>query len=191
MRLRDWAKINGYTYHGAYEMYKRGQMPNAYQLPSGTIIIEENKPIKSEYNVVYARSSTRDNASQLLEQQKRLETFCLAKGWVIHKSVKEIASGLNDNRKELTKILESDLPTRIIVEHKDRLTRFGFNYLKLFLNKQGIEIVVVNETKDDETDLMTDFVSIITSMVARLYGLRSKRKTEQLIKQLQEESNDS
>ena len=152
MRLSKWAKEMGFTYHSAYEMYKRGDIPNAYKLPSGSIIVKEEKETnKDEYNIVYARISTRDNENQLLEQQKRIESFCLAKGWVIHKSIKEIGSGLNDNRQQLVKILESNKPTRIIVEHKDRLTRFGFNYLKLLLNRLGTEIIVINETKDNET----------------------------------------
>ncbi len=73
----------------------------------------------------------------------------------------------------------------IVVEHKDRLTRFGFNYIKILLDKSGKTVEVVNEAEDGKQDLMQDFVSIITSFCARLYGLRrSKRKTEQLIKEL-------
>ena len=186
MRLAQWAKINGYSYRGAYDLYKRGQLPNAYALPSGSILVNtEIKPNIQECNIVYARVSTPGRDEELKAQQNRVEQFCQANGWVIHKSVKEIGSGLNDRRKILTNILENEKPTRIIVEHKDRLTRFGFNYLKVLLHKQGTEIVVINETKVGEDDLMTDFVSVITSMCARLYGLRrSKRKTEQLIKDL-------
>jgi len=74
------------------------------------------------------------------------------------------------------------------VEHKDRLTRFGFNYIQILFNQLGKEIEVVNETKNDKEDLMQDFISIITSFCARLYGLRrSKRKTEKIIKELKNE----
>ncbi|MBT9130932.1 MAG: hypothetical protein DDT41_01228 [candidate division WS2 bacterium] len=72
------------------------------------------------------------------------------------------------------------------MEHKDRLTRFGFNYLKVLFEESGMEIEVINESQNDKNDLMQDFVSIITSFCARLYGLRrSRRKTEQLLKELQ------
>ena len=72
------------------------------------------------------------------------------------------------------------------MEHKDRLTRFGFNYIKILFEESGMEIEVINESENDKDDLMQDFVSIITSFCARLYGLRrSKRKTEQLLKELQ------
>ncbi len=74
---------------------------------------------------------------------------------------------------------------RIVVEHADRLTRFGLNYLTLLYPG---EIIIINKVVEDEQDLMQDFVSLVTSFCARLYGKRrSKRKTEQLIKEL---SND-
>ena len=82
----------------------------------------------------------------------------------------------------MLKLLKDEKVTRIVVEHKDRLTRFGFNYITLL----PIEIVVVNEIETDKEDLIQDFVSLITSFCARLYGQRRcKRKTEKLIKELQ------
>ena len=78
-------------------------------------------------------------------------------------------SGMNDNRKELWKAIDSK-PTRIIVENKDRLTRFGFNYLERLLQKQGTEIVVINESEEDKEYLIKDLCSIIYSFCARLYG---------------------
>ncbi|MCW5966919.1 MAG: hypothetical protein KIT57_00265 [Blastocatellales bacterium] len=75
---------------------------------------------------------------------------------------------------------------RIVVEHKDRLTRFGFNYLEALLKMQGREIEVINLTENGKEDLVEDFVAIVTSFCARLYGQgRSKRKTERLIAELQ------
>ncbi|OUD13321.1 hypothetical protein [Thioflexithrix psekupsensis] len=76
-----------------------------------------------------------------------------------------------------------------MVEHKDRLTRFGFNYFKDLWHG---EIVIINEVADDEKDLMQDFVSLVTSFTARLYGRRrSRRKTEELIKQLDKDDDHS
>jgi predicted site-specific integrase-resolvase len=67
----------------------------------------------------------------------------------------------------------------IVVEHKDRLTRIGFNYLKVLLNKQGKDIEVVNQAEEETEDMMQDFISIITRFCTRIYGLRRrKRKTE-------------
>ena len=72
-----------------------------------------------------------------------------------------------------------------MVEHKDRLSRFGINYILKLLESDGRTIEVVNEVDTDEQDIIQDFVSIITSFCARLYGKRrSRRKTEQLIEEL-------
>jgi len=107
-------------------------------------------------------------------------------GLPVHSVIKEIGSGLNDERPKLLKILNDIEITHIVVEHKDRLTRFGFNFLKDWMASRQCQIIVMNNVKTDKEDLMQDFISLVTSMVARLYGLRrSKRKTEQLIKGLQ------
>lgn len=75
----------------------------------------------------------------------------------------------------------------IVVEHKDRFSRFGLNYIQKLLEMDGRRIEIVNEVVDDREDLMQDFVSIITSFCARLYGQRrNHRRTEKLIKELQE-----
>lgn len=92
---------------------------------------------------------------------------------------------MNDNRKKLLKILKDSKATILVVEHKDRLTRFGFNYIKETCNKFGCNIVILNPSETEEEDIIQDFVSIITSFCAKIYGKRrSKRKTEKLIKQL-------
>ena len=76
---------------------------------------------------------------------------------------------------------------KIIVEHKDRLTRFGFNYIDTLFRQHGRSIEVVNEAANDRDDLMQDFVSIITSFCARLYGQRrSGRKTKRIIRELKD-----
>jgi putative resolvase len=89
--------------------------------------------------------------------------------------VTEIASGLNDSRPKFLKLLADASMGTIIVEHKDRGTRFGWTYLTTLLEVQGrrIEAVFPNETQDD---LVSDFVSIITSMAARIYGRRGSRR---------------
>ena len=105
--------------------------------------------------------------------------------------IKEVGSGLNDERPKLTKLLESEEKIeRIIVEHKDRLTRFGFNYLEILSKKMNFEIIVVNKVKDDKEDLIQDFISVITSFCARIYSRRKvTRKTEKIIKELTDEIN--
>jgi len=118
-------------------------------------------------------------------QIDRISEFANARGIAINKVYKEIASGMNDKRIQLWKMLDSN-PTLIIIEHKDRLTRFGFKYIEDLLKKQGCEILVMNRDKESEEDLLKDFVSIITSFCCRLYGLRRgkkkiKKRKEELI----------
>ena len=189
LKLSEYAKKNSISYRTAWRHYKLGLIPNAKQLSTGTIVVEDDTNIATkEYTVIYARVSSSENRTNLDSQAKRLEQFCLAKGWIINEVVKECASGLNDSRPKLTKILSEKKATRLVVEHKDRLTRFGFNYIKILYPE--CEIVVVNEVENKE-DLFEDFVSLVTSFCARIYGRRrSKRKTEELIKKLEEVEED-
>ena len=184
MKLSQWAKNHGYSYRGAWNVFKRGHIEGAYQLPTGTVVIPEPKrPTKPEHNIVYARVSSSENRVNLDAQAERVSQFCNAKGWVVHEIVKECASGLNEERPKLQKIFSDKKASRIIVEHKDRLTRFGFAYIRAL---SDAEIVVINEVYEEQADLMQDFVSLVSSFCARLYGKRrSHRRTEKLIQELQ------
>ncbi len=186
MTLKRYSEKLGVHYRTAWNYYKQGLIPTAYQLPTGTIIVPDAETAtKPEFTVIYARVSSSQNKSNLESQADRLVQYCIARGYQINKIIKEIGSGVNDNRKQLLKLLTDDKVTRIVVEHKDRLARTGFNYIKELLTLKGVGIEIVNNVTVDKDDLMQDFVSIITSFCARLYGLRrSRRKTEQIIKEL-------
>ena len=190
MKLSAYAKKLGLNYHTVWRAFHRGEIPNAYTLPTGTIIVKEqnDNEQKEEKIVIYARVSSSENKSNLNSQAKRIEDYCLAKGYKISSVVKEVGSGINDNRRKLLSILKDKDITKIVVEHKDRLTRFGFNYIEILLSDR-CEIEVINEANDREDDIVNDFVSIITSFCARIYGhRRSKRKTEKLIQELNSDS---
>lgn len=103
----------------------------------------------------------------------------------MHQVVKDIGSGVNDERPKLLKLLTDPRVGVIVVEHKDRLTRFGCHYLEALLGMQGRRIEVLNLAENGRDDLVQDFESIISSFCARLYGQRrSKRHTERLIQEL-------
>lgn len=191
MKLSDYAKSIGVSYKTAWRMWQRGEL-NAEQLPSGTIIINLEKPShKNQKVAIYARVSSSENKSNLESQAKRLEDYCVAKGYQIIYIVKEVGSGVNDNRRKLISLLDKHDYSLIVCEHKDRLSRVGFNYLKVLLNQTSRDIEVVNLATERTDDLMHDFVSIITSFCARLYSIRRRtRKTECLIKCLKEEQNE-
>jgi len=189
-KLRDYAKEHDVTYMTAYNHFRNGLIKGAYQLPTGTIVIPDDYVVedKTEYIITYARVSSSENKSNLEKQSQRLIDFCNAKGWQTHENIIEIGSGINDNRKKLNKIFEEAKATKLVVEHKDRLTRFGFNYIQQWANKTQCEIIVINESEGEKEDIVQDFISIITSFCAKIYGQRrSKRKTEQIIKELEDD----
>lgn len=186
MKLSDYAKNQGISYQTAWRMWKRGEL-NAKQLPSGTIIVNTNSPETDKGVLIYARVSSAENKSNLDSQALRVEKYCIAKGYRIVAIVKEVGSGVNDSRKKLINSLSRDDYSLIVCEHKDRLTRFGFNYIKVLLNKMDKDIEIINEAREEKEDLMQDFIAIITSFCTRIYGLRrQKRKTECMIKCLEE-----
>ncbi len=95
--------------------------------------------------------------------------------------VSEVGSGLNDHRPPFLKRLTDASVDVIVVEHRDRGTRFGFTYIEHLLAMQGRRLEVVFP-KDTDDDLVNDFVSIITSMAARIYGGRSSRRKRSKLK---------
>jgi len=190
MKLSDYARKIGISYRTAWRWYKSGQL-KGYQAETGTIIVTESPPdimtpTQEKKVAIYTRVSASENKDNLETQAKRLMDYCAAKGYPIAACVKEIGSGVNDTRPKLMKLITDPTIQLIVVEHKDRLTRFGFNYLEKLLAMQGRRIEVINGVDVGKEDLIQDFVSIITSFCARLYGQRrSKRKTERIIAELQ------
>jgi len=193
MKLCDYAKKYSVTYRTAWNRFNAGKIPNSFKDKDGHILIEiiKNKNIDLSKVAIYARVSSSKNKANLDTQATRLTQYSIAKGYQITEVVKEVGSGVNDNREKLKKLLESDNWGTLVIEHKDRLTRFGFNYIQILLNKEGREIEIVNLAEDEKSDLMQDLVSVIYSFSAKMYGLRrSKRKTEEIIKLLEEDSKD-
>lgn len=183
MKLSEYARRKGVTYRTAWNWYKAGQIKGE-QLPSGTIIIDEGGEVEKgeEVTVIYARVSSHKQREDLGRQVERLEGYCAARGWRVNKVVREVGSGVNDRREKLVKLLLDASITRIVVEHRDRLTRVGFNYLELLLGAQGREIEVMNLADTDNGDLLADLSSIIYSFCARLYGRRRAKAKADLVK---------
>ena len=162
MLLSDYAKKLGIQYRTAWNHYKAGKIPNAYQLPSGTIIIPDETNVNLKV-AIYTRVSSSENKQNLDTQLDRVRKWSILNGYKINSEVQEIGSGLNDNRPKLLKLLNDVNVGHIIVEHKDRLTRFGFNYIKALLESRGGSVIVINEVESNKEDLIQDFVSVITS----------------------------
>ena len=186
MKLSQYAKMKGVVYRTAWNWWKKGIIECEQDKITGSIFMKTDVKYNKQQEKValYARVSSYEKKKDLESQLERLRNFSNASGYIISKEVKEVASGMNDNREKLNKILTDVSYATIIVENKDRLTRFGFNYIKNFLEMQGRKVIVMNESDENkEQDLMKDLISVITSFCCRLYGLRKGQNKAKKIKQ--------
>lgn len=185
IRLSEWAKLNSYTQKGAYLLWRSGKFPYpTVQLPSGMVLIEVNDIDIAKPLVIYSRVSSSDQSEDLERQSSRLREFANSNGMIVSEVVKEIGSGLNGKRQKFLKLLRTDCD--ILVEYPDRLTRFGFEYIQEALLFSGRRIIVANKDENN-LDLVKDFIDVVTSMFARIYGKRSARnKANKLVKDLHE-----
>ena len=176
MKLSQYAKRAGVTYKTAWRWWKQGQL-DAYQTPTGTVIVREPVlPAPTPGRVaLYARVSSADQQAGLDRQRQRLRDYAAAKGYTVAKEVSEMASGLNDHRPKLSKLLTDPTIGTLVVEHQDRLTRFGAEDIRQLLETQGrqLEVLFPSETDDD---LVDDFVAVLTSLATRLYGRRTAKR---------------
>ena len=124
--------------------------------------------------MLYARVSSADQKEDLERQVERLKAFAQAQGWAEYEVVAEVGSGLNGRRRKLLRILKDPLVGYIVVEHRDRLSRFGFEVLEAALYASGKRLVVVEEGEVTD-DLVRDILEILASACGRLCGRRSAR----------------
>ena len=177
VKLSEYAKLIGYRYITVWKKYKEGKIvPTRKEGNRVLVMIDEDEmfPLSSKNNrvAIYARVSDDDSKDNLARQQERLESYATMRGYRIVKSIKEVGSGLDDSRTKLIKLLAN--PTEydiLLVEHKDRLTRFGFNYIATLLKSMNKRVEVANAS-DENSNLIEDMISIVYSFSARLYGSR-------------------
>lgn len=185
VKLSKYAQMTGVSVRTLWRRISDGSLL-VERSSTGRVFVNLEEEQTSLLNVcIYARVSSSENKDNLEKQKERLVSYCNAKGYKVSKIITEIGSGLNDERKKLESILMDKSINLIVVEHKDRLARFGLNYIQKLLELDNRKIEIINPQTNDEDDLMQDFVSIITSFTARLYGRRrSKRITEKVIKEV-------
>jgi putative resolvase len=182
MRLRQYAQQMGISYKTAFRWWKAGKL-DAYQLDTGTIIVRD--PISPQLATgvaLYARVSTTGHKADLERQVERLKTYAASRGYQVTKVAQEVASGLNDSRPKLSKLLTGASIGVIVVEHRDRLTRFGFAYLEQLMQMQGRRLEVMFPTETTH-DLVDDFSAVITSLASRIYGRRHSKERAEKMKQ--------
>lgn len=155
-------------------------------METGTIIVKVQSTFDNRKVALYARVSSSDQKPNLDSQVARLTQFAVGNKLLIEEVVTEIGSAMNGKRPKLLKLLRNQAIKVIVVEHRERLIRFGFEYIEAALAAQGRSIMVVDpiEVKDD---LIRDMTEVLTSFCARLYGKRGARdKAEKAIKATQE-----
>ena len=181
VKLSEYAKLIGYRYITVWKKYKEGKItPTRKEGNRVLVMIDEDEmfPLSSKNNrvAIYARVSDNDSKDNLARQQERLESYAKMRGYRIVKSIKEVGSSLDDSRTKLLKLLAD--PTEydiLLVEHKDRLTRFGFNYIDTLLKSMNKRVEVANAS-DENSDLVEDMISIVDAFSDRLDGLRKHKK---------------
>jgi putative resolvase len=140
--------------------------------------------------IVYSRVSSANQKNDLESQKKALEAYCAANGYAIDDWYEDIGSGLNYKRKkfnDLMELVETGIVNRIIIAHKDRLVRFGFEWFEAFCKRHGTDIEVMNQTSlSPEQEMTQDLLSIIHCFSSRLYGLRKYKKPIKIMVQEEE-----
>ena len=130
--------------------------------------------------IVYTRVSGVAQKPDLANQIRTLEIYCQQHAIRIDEWLSDIGSGLNYKRKQfnrLMELIELGQIRRLIIAHRDRLVRFGYEYFEAFCERHHTEIVVIDgETLSPEQELVRDLLAIVTMFSARLDGLRPYRK---------------
>ena len=187
----SWSTVKRWVKEGKIKAIRVG---HRWRIPESEILrlLGEKKGEETRC-VIYARVSSHKQKrdGNLDRQVERLRQYASAKGYKIIDIITDVASGLKEDRKGLHKLF--DLVVRrkvdvVLVEFKDRLTRFGFEYLQRFFTSHGVRIEVVEEgePKSYMEELIEDFIAIMTSFASRIYGRRSQkfRKLKKCVKEV-------
>jgi excisionase family DNA binding protein len=154
-----------------------------YRIPESEVMrIAEGLPISKEVRaVIYARVSSPGQKGDLEGQIQYLRQYCSSKGYKVIDVLSDIASGLKADRRGLLKLLDYVVNRQvdvIVVAYRDRLTRFGLEYLEYFFRQYGVrvEAALGEEPKETRQELVEDLVEVVSSLAGKLYGLRSRRR---------------
>ena len=144
--------------------------------------ISTDNKIKDKISVIYARVSNTKQHNDLLEQIEIIKKYCLSNGIKIDKIYQDIASGMNENRKEFNLLIDDVISgkiNKIYISFKDRLTRFGYDYFKTLFAKYDVQICVLDELEESnksfQDELTEDLISIIHHFSMKLYSNRREK----------------
>lgn len=176
--LRKWekgGKITPLKTAGGHRRYKREDLDRL-------VGIESDDEVKKVCCATYARVSSNEQKQKgdLDRQSQRLSEYCAKNNLMVTHIIKDVGSGLNDNRSgfiRLTDLIIAGKVNKLVVEHKDRLTRFQFKFIKKMFESYGCEVIVVNGADvSSEEELAADMMSLIASFSGKFYGRRSAER---------------
>jgi putative resolvase len=174
VNLSDWADQVGVSKFTAYRWFHEGTLPVPARRVGRLILVDVAPATATGRTVLYARVSSHDQRGDLDRQVARLTTWATSQGLVVAEVVTEVGSGMNGKRRRLARLLADQTATTIVTEHRDRLARFGVEYLEAALAAHGRRVLVVDDGELDD-DLVRDMTEVLTSFCARLYGRRGAR----------------
>ncbi len=183
--LRKWEREGRLTPVRTLTNHRRYRVADLQALMHETAPLSETDP----RCILYARVSTKkqQEAGNLDRQLGRLTKYAADQGWTVVAALTDVASGLNEKRRGLHQMLvlvQERQASLVVVEYQDRFARFGLGYLETFLHAFGVRMVVMeNQTKDDQQELVEDLIAITTSFSARIYGKRGGKKMGATVRQ--------
>jgi putative resolvase len=151
VKLAEGARSFGVHPQTVYRWFREDRMPlPARRLPSGTIVVDLPDNPDEGRAVVYVRVSSHDQRTNLEAQAGRVTAWCATQGIRVSEVVSEVGSGMNGRRAELARLLRDPHVQTIVVEHRDRVARFGVEHLQAALAATGRRIVVVDTSETTE-----------------------------------------
>jgi len=176
--LREWERKGMITSARTPGGHRRYDVDKLYGVMVGDGTIAKDTPGKK--TVLYCRCSTEKQRENLNRQKLRLMEHAHSKKYD-YVVLEEIASGVNENRRQLNKLLDMIIAgqvCRVVIEWKDRLARFGFTYIKKLFDAFNVELEIINHRDEQryEEEITEDIIAIMTSYSARIYGKRGGKK---------------
>jgi putative resolvase len=174
VNLSEWAGRVGVSKFTAYRWFREGTLPVPARRVGRLILVDVDEGAGGGRTVLYARVSSHDQRWDLDRQVARLSEWVTSRGMSVDEVVTEVGSGVNGERRRLRRVLADATASTVVVERRDRLVRFGFEYLEAALSAQDRRVVVVDDGEVDD-DLVRDVTEVLTGLCARLYGRRGAR----------------
>ena len=163
-----------------YALKKNGKVKTKPFLGSQVLILDPESSDSDKSVCIYARVSTPKQKTDLENQIKFLRQYLVSKGLNPEYVYSDIASGMNEDRKGLNEMMSDIISgkiSKVVISHKDRLTRFGFGYLKTIFSRYNTEIEIVNleDEKSFQDELSEDLVATIHNFSMKFYGKRKNK----------------